>query len=47
MLICAFTALGNQLSPEEVQEVVNSFLENMVKCVEEMEGMIDKFLGTV
>jgi adenylate cyclase len=40
-----FTAIGNQLSPEEVQEVVNSFLENMVKCVEEMEGMVDKFLG--
>ena len=40
-----FTALGSQLSPEEVQETVNSFLDNMVKCVEEMEGMVDKFLG--
>lgn len=40
-----FTALGNRLSPEEIQEVVNSFLENMVKCVEDMEGMVDKFLG--
>jgi adenylate cyclase len=40
-----FTALGNRLSPEEIQETVNSFLENMVKCVEEMDGMVDKFLG--
>lgn len=40
-----FTALGDRLSPEEIQEVVNSFLENMVKCVEDMEGMVDKFLG--
>jgi adenylate cyclase len=40
-----FTALGNRLSPEEVQETVNSFLSNMVKYVEEMDGMVDKFLG--
>jgi adenylate cyclase len=40
-----FTALGTQLTPEEVQETVNSFLSNMVKCVEEMDGMVDKFLG--
>jgi adenylate cyclase len=40
-----FTALGNRLSPEEIQETVNSFLDNMVKCVEEMDGMVDKFLG--
>jgi len=40
-----FTALGNQLTPEEVQETVNSFLSNMVKYVEEMDGMVDKFLG--
>lgn len=40
-----FTALGNRLTPEEVQETVNSFLNNMVKYVEEMDGMVDKFLG--
>jgi class 3 adenylate cyclase/ActR/RegA family two-component response regulator len=40
-----FTALGNRLTPEEVQETVNSFLANMVKYVEEMDGMVDKFLG--
>lgn len=40
-----FTELGNRLKPEEVQETVNSFLANMVKYVEEMDGMVDKFLG--
>jgi adenylate cyclase len=40
-----FTALGSRLSPEEIQETVNSFLDNMVKCVEEMDGTVDKFLG--
>jgi adenylate cyclase len=40
-----FTALGTRLTPEDVQETVNSFLNNMVKCVEEMDGMVDKFLG--
>jgi adenylate cyclase len=40
-----FTALGDRLTPEEVQETVNSFLNNMVKDVEEMDGMVDKFLG--
>ncbi len=40
-----FTALGSRLSPEEIQETVNSFLGNMVKCVEDMDGMVDKFLG--
>jgi len=40
-----FTALGSRLTPEEVQETVNSFLDNMVRCVEEMDGMVDKFLG--
>jgi class 3 adenylate cyclase len=40
-----FTALGSRLTPEGVQETVNSFLDNMVKCVEEMDGMVDKFLG--
>ena len=40
-----FTKIGTSLSPEEIQETVNSFLTNMVKCVEEMEGTVDKFLG--
>jgi adenylate cyclase len=40
-----FTALGSRLTPEEIQETVNSFLDNMVKRVEDMDGMVDKFLG--
>jgi len=40
-----FTTLANKLSPEEVQETLNSFLEVMVTRVEEAGGMIDKFLG--
>lgn len=41
----AFTAMANNLSPEEVQETLNSFLEVMVGRVQEGGGMLDKFLG--
>ncbi|MFA6435266.1 MAG: response regulator [Elusimicrobiales bacterium] len=40
-----FTAMANELAPEEVQEILNSFLEVMVAGIEEAGGMIDKFLG--
>lgn len=43
--IRGFTAMGDHLSPEEIEEIVNSFLENMVGCVEEFDGTVDKFLG--
>ena len=40
-----FTAMANELMPEEIQETLNSFLEVMVTRVEEAGGMMDKFLG--
>lgn len=40
-----FTAMSNKLTPEEVQETLNSFLEVMVASVEKARGMLDKFLG--
>jgi adenylate cyclase len=40
-----FTAMANQLTPEEVQETLNSFLEVMVDRLQRGGGMMDKFLG--
>ncbi|MHB8873320.1 MAG: adenylate/guanylate cyclase domain-containing protein [Myxococcaceae bacterium] len=40
-----FTALSQTLPPEQVQELVNSFLGNMVGVIEALEGTIDKFVG--
>ena len=40
-----FTSLAGQISPEELQETINSALEGMAGCVQEAGGMIDKFLG--
>ncbi|HAF94785.1 MAG: hypothetical protein A2021_06660 [Elusimicrobia bacterium GWF2_52_66] len=40
-----FTTLANELTPEEIQETLNSFLEVMVVRMEEAGGMMDKFLG--
>jgi class 3 adenylate cyclase len=40
-----FTKMSQSLMPEEVQEVVNSFLSNMVDCVERLDGTVDKFVG--
>jgi class 3 adenylate cyclase len=40
-----FTTLANEVTPEDIQETLNSFLEVMVDGVEASGGMIDKFLG--
>ena len=40
-----FTTLAHELTPEEVQETLNSFLEVMVAGVQAAGGMLDKFLG--
>ncbi len=40
-----FTAMANSLTPEELQETLNSYLEVMVGSVEKASGMMDKFLG--
>lgn len=40
-----FTTLANEMTPEAVQETLNSFLEVMVAHIQEAGGMMDKFLG--
>jgi len=40
-----FTAMSQRLSPEQVHEMVNSFLSNMVDCVARLDGTVDKFVG--
>lgn len=40
-----FTAMANEMTPERIQETLNSFLEVMVARVQDAGGMMDKFLG--
>ena len=40
-----FTRLSQNLEPEGVGEMVNSFLASMVACVEKLDGTIDKYVG--
>ena len=40
-----FTAMCQELPPEQVQETINSFLSNMVEVIENLDGTIDKFVG--
>jgi class 3 adenylate cyclase len=40
-----FTSMCQDLTPEQVQETVNSFLANMVSVIESVDGTIDKFVG--
>ncbi len=40
-----FTALSQNLEPEGVGELVNSYLASMVACVEALDGTIDKYVG--
>ena len=40
-----FTTMANELTPEEIQETLNSFLEVMVGRIEQAGGLTDKFLG--
>jgi len=43
--LSGFTSACQQLTPEEVVEMVNSFLTNAVNAVDKYEGMVDKFVG--
>ncbi len=43
--ISGFTALSEQLDPEEVAAVTNEVLKDMAEAVYKYEGYVDKFLG--
>ncbi len=40
-----FTDMSQSMPPEGVQEVVNSFLSNMVAVIDALDGTVDKFVG--
>lgn len=40
-----FTAITQAHEPDVVREMVNSFLGNMVECIEALDGTIEGFLG--
>ncbi|MGI6611155.1 MAG: CHASE2 domain-containing protein [Limnochordia bacterium] len=43
--IRGFTALAEQLTPVELMELVNLYLETLARTVREHGGMVDKYLG--
>ncbi len=40
-----FTKMTQSISPGQLQQMVNSFLSNMVKCIQNYNGTVDKFVG--
>ncbi len=40
-----FTALSEQLAPDQIVEMLNTHFETMSKCIEEEGGLINKFIG--
>jgi len=40
-----FTLISQELEPEKVCEMVNSYLSRMADCVEKYDGTVDKFVG--
>jgi len=43
--IRSFTSISEQLSPEQVVEFLNEYMSQMVHCVNETNGVVDKFIG--
>ncbi|MFO8058176.1 MAG: adenylate/guanylate cyclase domain-containing protein [bacterium] len=43
--LSGFTSACQRLTPDEVVDMVNSFLTNAVNAVDRYEGMVDKFVG--
>ncbi|MCB1191231.1 MAG: HAMP domain-containing protein [Leptospiraceae bacterium] len=43
--IRSFTSISEKLEPEEVVEFLNQYMTEMVKCVNETNGTVDKFIG--
>lgn len=40
-----FTAMSEKMTPEEVVEYLNEYFSAMVECVENTNGIVDKFIG--
>jgi len=40
-----FTAISEKLEPEEVVEFLNIYMTKMVSCIEQTNGIVDKFIG--
>ena len=43
--IRSFTAISEKLDPQEVVEFLNAYMTEMVRCVNETHGTVDKFIG--
>ncbi|HEY1406333.1 MAG TPA: adenylate/guanylate cyclase domain-containing protein [Spirochaetota bacterium] len=43
--IRSFTAISENLQPEEVVEFLNQYMTRMVGCVNQTHGVVDKFIG--
>ena len=43
--IRSFTAISENMSPEDVVEFLNAYMTRMVDCVEVTYGVVDKFIG--
>lgn len=43
--IRSFTAISEKLQPEQVVEFLNEYMTLMVECVNQTDGVVDKFIG--
>jgi adenylate cyclase len=43
--IRSFTSISEKLTPEQVVEMINGYMEHMVVCVHKTGGIVDKFIG--
>ncbi|MBP9888020.1 MAG: HAMP domain-containing protein [Leptospiraceae bacterium] len=43
--IRSFTSISEKLEPEEVVEFLNQYMTEMVKCITNTHGIVDKFIG--
>ncbi|WP_061249743.1 adenylate/guanylate cyclase domain-containing protein [Leptospira alstonii] len=43
--IRSFTSISEKLQPEEVVEFLNEYMTEMIHCVNETHGIVDKFIG--
>ncbi|TGK37511.1 HAMP domain-containing protein [Leptospira gomenensis] len=43
--IRSFTSISEKLQPEEVVEFLNEYMTEMVRCVNDTHGIVDKFIG--